>query len=93
MLERRQDGWKYFLYMEKTINNIVRECDNSVLKDCQKILSKTRDFYKHLYAEREINETEDIKEIFNKAGSKGLSNKLRDDTEGPITHEELNVLK
>ncbi len=91
---------KYFLNMEKrnfvnkTINNIVRECDNSVLKDSQKILSETRDFYKNLYAEREIDETVDINEIFNQAGVKGLTNKLRDDIEGPITHEELKkVLK
>ena len=94
-MEEGEKPSRYFLNMEKrnfvnkTISNIVKEEDNSMLTDSESILSETRAFYKKLYCKREIDETVDVKSIFDNSNIQTLSNEQRDKMEGPISHEEL----
>ena len=84
---------KYFLNLEKrnlvskSINFIVNN-DNSRLTQTEDILSETRDYYKALYSYRKVDRV-NLQPLFERASTPTLSDTMRDQMEGPLTHEEL----
>ena len=84
---------KYFLNLEKrnlvnkSINFIVNN-DNSRLTRSEDILSETRDYYKALYSYRKVDRV-NLQPLFERASTPILSDTMRDQMEGPLTHEEL----
>ena len=55
----------------------------------KEILSEARNFYKSLYSHRNVNNLADLNSIFEKANAPILTDTIRDNLEGPLSHVEL----
>ena len=94
-MEEGEKPSRYFLNMEKrnfvnkSISNIVKESNNTQLKDSKSILLETRNFYKHLYSNRDTEDTDNLESIFEQFEITKLSQVKRDELEGLITYDEL----
>lgn len=62
---------------------------DSRLTKSKEILSEARNFYKSLYSHRKVNNLADLNSIFEKANAPILTDTMRDNLEGPLSHVEL----
>lgn len=54
-------------FVNKTINNIVKSEDGSIITNSKAILEESRHFYMALYSKREIDHSVNMKNIFETA--------------------------